>query len=134
MNHFLLDTSALLTLRNNEAGAEVVADILYQSQKNKVACFACFMTQMELFYRVWKDEDELAGRLAYAQCQELPIIWMHENPTLLEKAAELKATYDISLADAWIAAAALIQDAILIHKDPEFELINCRQQPLPYKQ
>lgn len=133
MNRYLLDTSALLTLHNNEAGAEVVADMLYQSQQNKSACFACFITQMELFHRVWKDEGELAGRLAYAQCQELPITWMHENPALLEKAAELKATYPISLADAWIAAAALLQDAILVHKDPEFELINCRQRPLPYK-
>ena len=39
---------------------------------------------MEVLYRVWKDEDERAGRLAYEQ---------------------LKARYSLSLADAWIAAA-----------------------------
>jgi hypothetical protein len=38
------------------------------------------MSLMELFYRVWKDEGELKGRLAYEQCQSLPIIWIHEEP------------------------------------------------------
>jgi predicted nucleic acid-binding protein len=133
MSRYLLDTSALLTLRNDEAGADHVADLLYQAQQGKATCYACFITLMEVFYRVWKDEGEQKGRLAYEQCQTLPITWMHEDQALLEKAAELKATRPISLADAWIAAAAILQDAELIHKDPEFELIACRQTKLPYK-
>jgi hypothetical protein len=43
-----------------------------------------------VFYRVWKDEEESAGRLAYRQCQSLPMTWIHETPALLEKAAELQ--------------------------------------------
>jgi len=30
-------------------------------------CYACFLSRMEVLYRVWKDEDERAGRLAYEQ-------------------------------------------------------------------
>jgi len=133
MSRYLLDTSALLTLRDNENGAEQVADLLYQAQKGQTDCQASFMTLMELFYRVWKDEGETAGRLAYEQCYALPIEWVHKDRPLLEKAAELKATYAISLADAWIAATAIIQDAELVHKDPEFVLVPCRQLALPYK-
>jgi len=133
MNRYLLDTSALLTLRDNEAGADQVANLLYEAQKGQTLCLACFMTLMELLYRVWKDEGETAGRLAYEQCYTLPIDWVHEDQPLLEKAAELKAVYPISLADAWIAAAAVLQDAELVHKDPEFAHVPCRQLALPYK-
>ncbi|MEZ5450258.1 MAG: PIN domain-containing protein, partial [Thiolinea sp.] len=127
MKRYLLDTSALLALRDEEAGAETVADILYQSQNGQARCFACFMSQMELLYRVWKDEGEQAGRLAHEQSKSLPIEWVHESAELLEKAAELKATCRVSLADAWIAASALLSGAVLVHKDPEFETVSCPQ-------
>ena len=52
---------------------------------------------------------------------------------MLEKAAEIKARYPVSLADAWIAAAALLERAELVHKDPEFEAIDLPQLYLPYK-
>jgi predicted nucleic acid-binding protein len=133
MKRFLLDTSALLALRDNEPGADQVADLLYKAQKGESKCLSCFVTLMEIFYRVWKDEGEQEGRLAYEKCKSLPIEWIHESHLLLEKAAEIKATHKLSLADAWIAASALLADAVLIHKDLEFEHLNCEQLVLPYK-
>lgn len=115
-------------------GANEVADLLYQAQAGQAQCLAGFMTVMEIFYRVWKDEGEIAGRLAYEQVKALPLVWVHEDALLLEKAAELKATYAISLADAWIAAAALLQDAQLVHKDPELAPMPCPQLTLSYKE
>ena len=105
MTQYLLDTSALLTLRDDEQGADQVADLLYKAKHNDTQCFCCFISLMEVFYRVWKDEGEQNGRLAYEQCQSLPITWIHEDKALLEKAAEIKATHQLSLADAWIAAS-----------------------------
>lgn len=133
MKRYLLDTSALLTLRDNEAGADQVAEILYAAQQGKAQCYGCFMSLMEVLYRVWKDENEQEGRLAYQQCLSLPIDWVHEHVRLLEKAAEIKACLAVSLADAWIAATAILQGAVLVHKDPEFVALNCQQLPLPFK-
>ena len=134
MNRYLLDTSALLTLRNNEAGAQRVAELLQQALDGTVAVCGCFMSQMELMYWVWKIEGEAAGRDAIAQCRLLPIDWVHESPALLESAARLKACHPMSLADAWIAAAALQEDATLVHKDPEFEAVeSLLEERLPYK-
>lgn len=134
MKHYLLDTSALLTLRDDEQGAELVAKILMQAEAGKVTVFGCFMTLMEVLYRVWKDENEVEGKLAYAQCKSLPIVWIHESTELLEQASEIKANYQLSLADAWIAASAVLQGACLVHKDPEFEALDSiEQQPLPYR-
>ena len=56
----LLDTSALLTLRDDEPGADLVEQTLEQPQR----CYACFLSRMEVLYRVWKDENERSGRLA----------------------------------------------------------------------
>jgi predicted nucleic acid-binding protein len=133
MNRYLLDTSALLTLRDNEPGADEVAELLYQARQGQAQCYGCFMTLMEVLYRVWKDESELEGRLAYQQCLSLPIEWIYQHNTLLEKAAEIKARHPLSLADAWIAATAQLHNAVLVHKDPEFAALDCLQQILPYK-
>ena len=133
MKRWLLDTSALLALRDDEPGADEVADLLRQAQQGRARCLGCFMTQMEVLYRVWKDENEADGRLALAQIQALPIEWLHETPQMLEAAARIKATQRVSLADAWIAACAELEDATLVHKDPEFESLAIAQQRLPYK-
>ena len=74
----LLDTSALLTLRDDEPGADRVAQALDQPQR----CYACFLTRMEVLYRVWKDEGERAGRLAYEQLKALPLQWVEASDVL----------------------------------------------------
>lgn len=133
MKAYLLDTSALLTLRDDEPGADRVADLLSQSQQGKLKCLGCFITLLEVLYRVWRDEGEIAGRLAYEQCLALPVAWQHESPALLVRAAEVKASHSLSLADAWIAACALEVGAILVHKDPEFQALAVEQDVLPLK-
>ena len=120
MPAFCLDTSAILTLRDDEPGAERVAMLL----EGPDPCFACFMTRMEVLYRVWKDEGERSGRLAYEQLQSLPIAWVDQTEPLLLEASRIKALHRLSVADAWIAAAALLSRATLLHQDPEFEAIT----------
>lgn len=130
MSGFLLDTSALLALRDNEPGANGVSELLSDGSP----CYGSFMTLMEVFYRVWKDEGETAGREAYADCFALPMVWIHESPDILQRAAVIKATHPLSVADAWIAATALELGVTLVHKDPEFEhLPELLQARLPYK-
>lgn len=120
MTRFCLDTSTLLTLRDDEPGADRVEEIL-ESQARSVACF---ISRMEVLDRVWKDEGERAGRLAYEQLQALPIDWVEASEPLLISAAQIKANHFLSLADAWITASALQSSTTLLHKDPEFQLIE----------
>ena len=133
MKRFLLDTSALLTLRDNEAGADRVAEVLELAHMGKAPCFGCFITLMEIHYRVWRDEDKAAAQLAYQQCLALPVTWMSNSESLLIKSAEFKALYPLSIADAWIAACAAEQGAVLLHKDPEFKPLPVLQELLPLK-
>lgn len=126
---FLLDTSALLALRDDEAGADRVAELLQHSRTAAVpTCLACFMTRMEVLYRVWKDEGEQAGRLAHEQLLALPMRWVEASDGLLLQAAAIKACHPLSVADAWIAAAAQLEGAALVHKDPEFRALDALPQ------
>ena len=130
---WLLDTSALLTLRDDEPGAARVAQLLAAAATGREACLACFVSLMELTYRVWLDEDEAAARLAHAQCLSLPLTWVHETPDLLLQAASFKARFRMSFADAWVAAAAAQATAVLVHKDPELAAVGLPQEMLPLK-
>lgn len=116
----LLDTSALLTLRDDEPGAERIEQAFEQPDR----CYACFLSRMEVLYRVWKDEGERAGRLAYEQLKALPLHWVEPSEPLLEQAARIKACHSLSVANAWIAASALQVGATLLHKDPEFRALS----------
>jgi len=40
--------------------------------RGKAKCYGCFITLIEVPYRVWRDEGQAAGQLAYQQCQALP--------------------------------------------------------------
>lgn len=133
MKRYLLDSSALLTLRDDEPGADRVAELLEQSGRGKVQCLGSFMSLTEILYRVWRDESEEEGRLAYEQCLALPVQWLYETRDLLLQAAELKARHALSLADAWIAASAMGHAAVLVHKDPEYGPLALPQELLPLK-
>jgi hypothetical protein len=47
MKRYVLDTSALLALRDDEAGADQVAKIFRLAQCRKALCVVCFMTPMD---------------------------------------------------------------------------------------
>ncbi|MGA1823927.1 MAG: PIN domain-containing protein [bacterium] len=112
---FAFDTSALLTLWNDEPGAEDVEKIL---KTRKV--IVSFMSYMECYYRVWKNCGREKGRELYAYLFTLPMERINLTEEILQSAAEIKATYALSVADSWIIATAQSQGAILVHKDPEF--------------
>lgn len=130
---YVLDTSALIALRADEPGAAFVVDLLGRAQQGAARCLVCFMSLMEVFYCVWRIEGELEGETAYRLCLSLPVEIIRESPELLAGAARMKAENCLSLADSWIAAAARITDATLVHKDPEFSALPLKQEALPLK-
>jgi predicted nucleic acid-binding protein len=56
--------------------------------------------------------------------QSWPVKVEESYPEWQHQAARLKAKGFLSVADAWIAALAIIWDAELVHKDPEFDQIQ----------
>ena len=132
MADFVLDTSAILALRSDEAGADRVERILRRARDGSAIVLLSFMTRMELLYRITADEDEESARTAIRLLDSSGIGWVSCDDAILDEAARMKARGGLSVADAWIAATARHGDAVLVHRDPEFERVSMvRQERLP---
>ena len=132
---YVLDTSALLTLIEDEAGADVVQNVLESAISGNVQILVSFMSFMEVFYITLQESDIEEARTRADLMESLPITRVESTAPLSVTAARLKGKHRISVADAWIAALALERNAVLIHKDPEFEQTEdeLKVLKLPYK-
>ena len=129
-NLFLPDTSAILTMMDNEEGADVVEGIL---RTREILLPAVVL--LEVYYKAIQNRGIVVAELRYTTLKNSKAKHIAEltEPVLL-KGGELKAEYQISLADSIIAAYAFLYDATLVHKDPEFEVLTMVDQvKLPYK-
>jgi predicted nucleic acid-binding protein len=128
---YVLDTSALLTLWNDEEGAGQVENIL----RSKADILASFMSFMEGRYRIWKNAGRAESDDFARYLDLLSLKRINFTETIFEKAIEIKGTCNLSVCDSWIAATAAILDAVLVHKDPDFEQLRglVKLSALPYK-
>lgn len=128
---YTLDTSAILTLWNDEEGANEVEHIL----RSEGEIYIPFMTLLEGRYRLWKSINKHEADEFSKYLELLPIKRIDINNEIFEKAVEIKATNNLSVCDSWIIATAIVKGSILVHKDPEFEQVKgkVRLKALPYK-
>lgn len=128
---YLLDTSAILTLLEDEDGAQRVETLLRQED-----ILLPFVVLLETYYITLQEQTEDVADKRYALLKQLPgdILWQVDEPTLLI-AGRLKVAHHLSLADALIAAFAMRHQAILVHKDPEMAVLAefVQLETLPYK-
>lgn len=132
---YVLDTSALMALAEDEAGADIVFEVLQKAKHNDVEAYVSFMTVTEACYKIQQHRDESAGYKMFNYLRHLPIKRIDVDDMLILSAASLKAVYALSMADAWILATAKNLNGYLIHKDPEFAQVKdiIQQIILPYK-
>jgi len=91
---------------------------------------------LEMYYITLQEEGQSEADRRFALVKQLKVnipYDMDEATVLI--AARLKARHRVSLADAIIAAFAIRKDAILMHKDPEFDALKglLKMEALPYK-
>ena len=128
---FVLDTSALMTLIEKEEGAERVRDVLL-----KHTIIIPWLSILETVYISQRElgEEEALVRYALLKKLDATIVW-DADESLLLNAARIKSTHSLSLADSIIAAITTQHNAILLHKDPEYETLQevVEMEILPYK-
>ncbi|MDO9034030.1 MAG: PIN domain-containing protein [Methanoregula sp.] len=130
-NPYLLDTSALLSFIEDEAGADRVEQVL-----KLATTLIPWPVLLETYYITIQEagQAEADQRIALIKQLNVKILWDMDEPTLLI-AAKLKASHRISLAEAIIAAFAIRRVAVLMHKDPEYDALTglLPMEALPYK-
>ena len=127
---WLLDTSALLSFIEDDAGADRVEEALRQP-----TTLVPWPVLLETHYVTLQErgQAEADRRIALIKQLDVRILWNMDESTLLT-ASKLKAEQRVSLADAIIAAFAIRQGAVLLHQDPEFDALAglLPMEPLPY--
>jgi predicted nucleic acid-binding protein len=128
---YLLDTSALMALIEDEPGADRVEQIIFQGH-----AVLPWPVLLELYYMTRQEDGQAEADRRYALASKLKVqvVWRMDEQILLT-AGRLKAEHGISFADALIAAFALREGATLVHKDPEYDALvdKVDMERLPYK-
>ncbi|MBA3947695.1 MAG: PIN domain-containing protein [Herpetosiphonaceae bacterium] len=132
---YLFDTSAWLTLIEDEQGADTVQNLLVQAGQGTVLVLTSFKSFMEVYYISLQEGGEAVAQERLRLMSILPVTRVESNDQSGLLAAEFKAQHRLSVADAWIAGLAQERGAILVHKDPEFEQVESgvKVLKLPYK-
>jgi predicted nucleic acid-binding protein len=128
---YVLDTSAIFALWNDEEGADTVEHILHSGAPVLVS----FMTIMEGRYRLWRNAGRETSDEFSKYISLLPVRRIDMTNAIFENAIEIRATNSLSVCDSWIIATAIATKSILVHKDPEFEQVKkmVLLKTLPYK-
>lgn len=123
MSRYVLDTSAVLTVLNEEDGVETVLDILEAAHSGGASVYLPFMTLMELEYLGLHKHGQEKTRQVMNLVEAWPVQTEHSTDEWRDEAARVKATTSLSVADAWICSLARLLDAELVHKDPEYDAV-----------
>ena len=135
MKKIVLDTSALITLIEEEPGAEEVEKIIQETLDGEHQVFISIIAKIELFYISVQEQNLSIAKQRMQLINDLPLNTVDVKDDLIETIGKLKAKHSISFADSCIAGLAKNLNAKLVHKDPEFEYLEnqIKLTPLPYK-
>ena len=121
---YVLDSFAILSLLGKEGGSEDVTGVLREAQEKKARVLMNWVNVGEVAYiveRRWGKE-KVHQVLGTLEATEVEILGVERELAL--GAAGIKAAYPVAYADAYAAAMALKENAVLITGDPEFEQVK----------
>ena len=121
MANFVLDSYAMLAYFRHEEGAEKIAQLLNETAAGKHELHMTCINAGEVYYMSYKKDGADKAALVWKALQEFPIHLHDADLQFTFKAAQLKAKYKLSYADAFAAVLAITKKATLITGDDEFE-------------
>ena len=129
----LFDSFALLAYLNGEAGQTTVEEILTCAQANECRVCMCLISLGEVLNLTERRRGLAKAQQVLALIDNLPIKIIEASRDLVLEAAHIQAQHAISYVDAFAAAAARREVAIVLTGDPEFaeveDLVQVRWLP-----
>ena len=120
----VLDSFALIAYLRDETGADKVEDLLHKAATRHDPLHMTEVNYAEVQYIIIRKNGLAGWETAAASLVSLPITFHPVTRELADIAARLKALHRISLADAFAAALAKMQDAELVTGDREFKVVE----------
>jgi ribonuclease VapC len=124
MHSYLLDSFALLRFFQREPGGEKVKSILDSIGKGKSRVLLNVINLGEIIYLVQRRFGEAKKLEILMHIQRMGIEILPVPNDLVFRAAELKARFPISYADAFALASSIEHQATLVSGDPEFKQVE----------
>lgn len=120
----VLDSLALIAYFRDEPGAEAVENLLVIAGKKDIPLHMTDVNYAEVKYSIVRKDGAAAWEEAAKILQGLPIDFHSTNRALADTAADFKARFKLSLADAFAAALARDKKAELVTGDSEFKAVE----------
>jgi len=127
VNTYVLDACAIVTLFNDEKGAEIVDHLIVDAAHGRCSLVMNKFNLLEVYYGYLRDYG-----LAFAE-QQLSLIHSMDlkiadrlMDSIFRQAAKLKVTYRLSLADTMAIAQAVVDNATIVTCDHhELDTVDC---------
>ncbi len=120
----VLDTKPLIKLFAKEEGWETVQKILSKVEAEEIEATISVVTLTEIYYKYLQEK---RADLAKTRTEELRYaVYLKKleiDEEVAVKAGEFKGKYNVSIADAFIAAAAYFEGSTIISDDADFKRI-----------
>jgi ribonuclease VapC len=117
----VLDSHALLKFLRDEPGAETVSQILEKAGQRDQPVHMTEVNYAEAQYIIRRKDGDAVWEMVAGELKAAPIEFHPATRALADTAADFKARFKISLADAFAAALAKEKKAELVTGDPEFK-------------
>ena len=124
MSDCVLDSYALLAYFNSEAGGDEVKQLLDTALDGTFTLYLSLINLGEIYYLIRRRRGKEKALETLETLRSLPVTLCDTSEARILAAADFKAEYPISYADAFAAALAQEMGAILVTGDPEFQRLE----------
>jgi ribonuclease VapC len=121
---YVLDANAALDFVEDGPGAERVERVFQEARHGDTPLLISVVNWGEVFYHSWQERGEESARRILAGLARLPLELVPVDLPQALKAAELKARHKIPYVDCFAAALAVLQQAVLVTADRDFEKLG----------
>jgi predicted nucleic acid-binding protein len=124
----VLDTWTILAFLQDEPAGGQVEELLAASHQNGESLFMSVINAGEVWYILAREASPADADQSILELQRLGIHFVDADWGLTKAAAEIKAAYPMSYADAFAAALAVEKEAFLVTGDKEFKQVEQKIQ------
>jgi predicted nucleic acid-binding protein len=125
---FILDACALIALLDHEPGWEKVYTLTMRANAGDILLYIHIVNLLEVYYGIRRDEGAKAAQVMLDIVDTSAIqITDDVSISLIREAGHFKITYDMSLADTFICAAASLLAATLVTSDGELKPVEAAE-------
>jgi ribonuclease VapC len=122
--NIILDSYAVLVFLQGEPGVERVKKFLVAAQTGEIQVYLPVVNLGEIIYIIERRLGLDEAQSALSAIKQLPLAIFPADEENVLAAAHIKAQFPVSYADAFVIAAALTLDAVILTGDPEFDAVK----------